>query len=48
MSSHNQQVLILSVVIGTIAIIAGIILWTQYFYGKNAKQLENILNEIDE
>ncbi|SHL18915.1 hypothetical protein [Chryseobacterium polytrichastri] len=48
MSSHNQQILIFSVLIGTIAIVAGIVLWTRYFYGKNAKQLENILNEIDE
>ncbi|MFP3592294.1 hypothetical protein [Chryseobacterium sp. SIMBA_038] len=48
MSSHYQQVLILSVLIGTIAIVASIVLWTKYFYGKSAKQLENILNEIDE
>lgn len=48
MSTHYQQVLILSVLIGTMAVVAGIVLWTKYFYGKSAKQLENILNEIDE
>lgn len=48
MSSSYQQALIISVLIGTLAIVAGIVLWTKYIYGRNAKRLENILNEMDE
>ncbi|MGN7759503.1 hypothetical protein ACTJIV_18670 [Chryseobacterium sp. 22532] len=43
-----QQAFILIVLLGTIAIVASIVLWTQYFYGRHAKRLENILNETDE
>ncbi|PWN61361.1 hypothetical protein [Chryseobacterium oncorhynchi] len=47
-TNSYQQTLIISVLIGTIAIIVNIVLWTKYIYGRPAKQLENILNEIDE
>ncbi|NML69609.1 hypothetical protein HHL23_07350 [Chryseobacterium sp. RP-3-3] len=43
-----QQALIMVVLIGTIAIVTGIVLWTKYIYGRNAKRLENILNEMEE
>ena len=43
-----QQTLILAVLLGTIAIVAGIVLWTKYIYGQQADRLENILNETDE
>lgn len=48
MSAPYQQALIISVLIGTAAIVTSIVLWTRYIYGRNAKRLENILNEIDE
>ncbi|PKF72946.1 hypothetical protein [Chryseobacterium sp. PMSZPI] len=47
-TNSHQQTLIISVLIGTIAIIVNIVLWTKYIYGRQAKQLEHILNEIDE
>lgn len=43
-----QQTLILIVLAGTVSIVASIVLWTRYIYGRNAKRLENILNEMDE
>ncbi|MBP1166761.1 MULTISPECIES: hypothetical protein [unclassified Chryseobacterium] len=47
--SHQHQIsLILLVLIGVLSVVASIILWTKYFYGPSAKQLENILNEMDE
>lgn len=47
-SDSFQQALIISTLLGTIAMVAGIVLWTKYIYGRNAKHLENILNETDE
>ncbi|WP_080777162.1 hypothetical protein [Chryseobacterium phocaeense] len=47
-SNSFQQTLIISVLLGTGAMVAGIVLWTKYIYGRNAKHLENILNEMDE
>jgi len=44
----HQQGLIIAVLIGTLAIITSIVLWTKYIYGRSAAQLENILNEMDE
>jgi hypothetical protein len=32
----------------TLAVVTGIILWTKYLYGRDAKKLENILNEMEE
>ncbi|KMQ66806.1 hypothetical protein ACM46_04715 [Chryseobacterium angstadtii] len=43
-----QQTLILVVLFGTLAIVVSIVLWTKYIYGRQAKQLESILNETDE
>ncbi|REC75150.1 hypothetical protein DRF60_15975 [Chryseobacterium elymi] len=43
-----QQAFILIVLLGTLAIVISIVLWTKYFYGRHAKRLENILNETDE
>ncbi|MEF9480452.1 hypothetical protein OWR28_24660 [Chryseobacterium sp. 1B4] len=48
LTSSHQQGLIILVLIGTLAIITSIVLWTKYIYGRSAKQLENILNEMDE
>ncbi|WP_051884418.1 hypothetical protein [Chryseobacterium luteum] len=48
MSGSYQQSLILIVLLGTIFIVTSIVLWTKYIYGRNAKRLENILNEMDE
>ncbi|WP_213277379.1 hypothetical protein [Chryseobacterium indologenes] len=47
--SHEHQIsLILLVLIGVLSVVVSIILWTKYFYGPSAKQLEKILNEMDE
>jgi len=43
-----QQALILAVLIGTLGLVTSIVLWTKYVYGRNAKQLEKILNDMDE
>lgn len=48
LTSSHQQGLIILVLIGTLAIIISIVLWTKYIYGRSAKKLENILNEMDE
>lgn len=48
LSASHQQALIIAVLIGTLAVITSIVLWTKYVYGRSAKQLENILNEMDE
>lgn len=48
LSSTNQTALIVTVLIGTIFLVTSIVLWTKYIYGRHAKQLQNILNEIDE
>lgn len=48
LSNANQASLIIVVLIGTILFVASIVLWTKYIYGRHAKQLENILNEMDE
>ncbi|MBP2618295.1 hypothetical protein [Chryseobacterium jejuense] len=47
-TNSYQHTLIISVLIGTIAMILNIVLWTKYIYGRHAKQLENILNEMEE
>lgn len=48
LTNVHQQTLILIVLIGTLSVITSIVLWTKYIYGRNARQLENILNEMDE
>jgi hypothetical protein len=48
LTSSHQQGLIIAVLIGTLAIITSIVLWTKYIYGRSARALENILNEMDE
>ncbi|OCA72658.1 hypothetical protein BBH99_13140 [Chryseobacterium contaminans] len=48
LTNTHQYSLILVVLIGTLFLVTSIILWTKYIYGRPAKQLENILNEIDE
>lgn len=48
LTGSYQQSLILTVLLGTLATVAGIVLWTKYIYGRQAKHLENILNETDE
>lgn len=47
-SDSLQQGMIISVLLGTLATVTGIVLWTKYIYGRQARQLENILNETDE
>ncbi|AZA91463.1 Uncharacterised protein [Chryseobacterium nakagawai] len=48
LATNTQIYLIIAVLIGTLSLLVSIVLWTKYFYGAHAKQLENILNEIDE
>ncbi|MFP3596295.1 hypothetical protein [Chryseobacterium sp. SIMBA_029] len=48
LTDFHLQYLILAVLIGTLLYVVGIVFWTRYFYGRHAKQLENILNEMDE
>lgn len=48
LTNTSQAALILAVLIGTLSVVVSVILWTKYFYGRHAKQLENILNEMDE
>ncbi|WEK68627.1 MAG: hypothetical protein P0Y62_12280 [Candidatus Chryseobacterium colombiense] len=40
--------LILIVLLSTLAVVTGIILWTKYLYGRDAKKLEHILNDMEE
>ncbi|RKS96784.1 hypothetical protein [Chryseobacterium defluvii] len=47
LASSHQQTLILVVLIGTLFVVASIVLWTKYIYGRYAKQLETILNETE-
>lgn len=44
----HQEYIILSTLVVTLIYTASVILWTKYVYGRHAKQLENILNEMDE
>ncbi|MPS63593.1 MAG: hypothetical protein DI622_14155 [Chryseobacterium sp.] len=48
LTSTNVFSLILIVLIGTLAVVTSIILWTKYLYGRDAKKLENILNDMEE
>lgn len=48
LTNTSQTALIATVLLGTIFVVTSIILWTKYIYGRHAKQLENILSEIDE
>ncbi len=48
LTQANQGSLIILIVVGTLAVVTSIILWTKYIYGRQAKQLEAILNEMDE
>ena len=48
LTNSYQQALIIAVLLGTLSIVVSIVLWTKYIYGRNANQLENILNEMDE
>ncbi|MEG0927715.1 MULTISPECIES: hypothetical protein [Chryseobacterium] len=48
LTNANQASLIIAVLIGTLSFVVSIVLWTKYIYGRHAKQLENILNEMDE
>lgn len=48
LTNSYQQALIIAVLLGTLFIVVSIVLWTKYIYGRNANQLENILNEMDE
>lgn len=48
LTSSQQQGLIIAVLLGTLGVITSIVLWTKYVYGRQAKQLEDILNEMDE
>ncbi|RQO35176.1 hypothetical protein DBR39_19635 [Chryseobacterium sp. KBW03] len=47
-TNKHQLSLILLVLIGVFAIVVSIILWTKYIYGPSARQLEKILNEMEE
>lgn len=44
----QQTGIILTVLIGTLFYVVSIILWTRYSYGRQAQQLEKILDEMDE
>ncbi|CAM2783420.1 hypothetical protein DRF59_04560 [Chryseobacterium flavum] len=48
LTNARQYSLILLVLLGTLFVVVSIILWTKYMYGRQAKQLENILNEIED
>lgn len=48
LTGSYQQALTVVVLLGIIALVASIVLWTKYIYGGPARQLENILDEIDE
>lgn len=48
LTSPQQLGLITAVLIGTLTVITSIVLWTKYSYGRSARQLKNILNEMDE
>ncbi|WES96154.1 hypothetical protein P2W68_14980 [Chryseobacterium arthrosphaerae] len=48
LTGSYQQALIIAVLIGTLGIITSVVLWTKYIYGRSAKKLESILNEMDE
>lgn len=48
LTSSQQQGLIIAVLLGTLGVITSIVLWTKYVYGRQAKQLEDILNQMDE
>lgn len=48
LTDDHQQFLIILMIISTLALVSSIVLWTKYIYGRQAKQLENILNEMDE
>ncbi len=48
LTTAHQQGLIIAVLIGTLGLITSIVLWTKYVYGRSAKQLEKILNEMEE
>ncbi|WP_062698735.1 hypothetical protein [Chryseobacterium indologenes] len=48
LSEGHQQALILAVLIGTLWLVTSIVLWTKYIYGRNARKLEKILDDMDE
>ncbi|SEH42623.1 hypothetical protein [Chryseobacterium culicis] len=48
LTSPQQLGLITAVLIGILTVITSIVLWTKYSYGRSARQLKNILNEMDE
>lgn len=48
LTNNHVAALILTVLTGTIAVVSSIILWTKYLYGRDAKKLENILNDMEE
>lgn len=48
LSDTQQLFLILAVMAGTLIYVASISFYTKLIYGRSARQLENILNEIDE
>ncbi|MDR2237562.1 MAG: hypothetical protein LBE92_15685 [Chryseobacterium sp.] len=48
LAAGYQQSLIIVVLIGTLGLVASIVLWTKYIYGSNARQLEKILDDMDE
>ncbi|MBV8325926.1 hypothetical protein [Chryseobacterium sp.] len=48
LTSIYHQYLTILVLITTLVYVAAIVLYTKYIYGRHAKQLESILNEIDE
>ncbi|WP_300688424.1 hypothetical protein [Chryseobacterium sp.] len=48
LSNSNQFFLIIAVLMGTLLLVASIVSWTKYIYGHQARQLETILNEMDE
>jgi hypothetical protein len=48
LAALHQEVLILAVLASTLIVVAGIVLWTKHLYGQYAKQLENILNEMED
>lgn len=48
LTNSHIVALISTVLIGTLMVVASIVLWTKYLYGREAKKLENILNDMEE
>lgn len=48
LTEAHQFSLIIIVLVGTLAVVAGIVLWVKYVYGRYAKKIEHLLKEMTE